>query len=105
MSIALCHLQSSINSDKGLGTYSQSVLYVTLLLSCMFVPTWLIKTLRVKWTLVLCQLCYSLYIAAQFAPSFGTLIPSAIILGIGAAPMVCFCQLDKPVSYLTYTNY
>ena len=31
--------------------------------------------------------CYSVYIAAQFYPSFGTLVPASIIVGIGAAPM------------------
>ena len=31
--------------------------------------------------------CYSAYIAAQFYPQFYTLIPGAIILGLGAAPM------------------
>lgn len=72
----------------GLGTGSLSTLYAAIVLSCMFVPTWMIKTLKCKWTLVVCQLCYSAYIAAQFYPSFETLIPGAIILGFGAAPMV-----------------
>ena len=33
------------------------------------------------------MLCYSTYIGAQFYPEFYTLIPGAIILGMGAAPM------------------
>ena len=37
--------------------------------------------------MVACQLCYVAYIIAQFYPTFGTLIPGAIILGLGAAPM------------------
>ncbi|CAB4067613.1 UNC93-like protein,Protein unc-93 homolog A [Lepeophtheirus salmonis] len=40
-----------------------------------------------KWTLVFSMLCYSLYIGAQFYPKFYTLIPAAIVLGMGAAPM------------------
>jgi len=56
----------------------------------MFVPTWLIKVLKCKWTIVVCQFCYSAYIAAQFYPTFYTLIPAAIILGFGAAPMVAY---------------
>lgn len=84
---SVSNLQSSINAEAGLGTAAQSTIYVALILSCMFVPTWLIKTLSCKWTLVLCQLCYSLYIIAQFWPSFATLIPTAAIVGIGAAPM------------------
>lgn len=88
-------MQSSINSDAGLGTTASAAIYASLIVSCMFVPTWLIKTLKCKWTIVFCQLCYSLYIIAQFWPSFGTLIPAAIILGMGAAPMVMT---------LTFTN-
>ncbi len=33
------------------------------------------------------MLSYSAYIAAQFYPEYYTLIPTAIILGFGAAPM------------------
>ena len=71
----------------GLGTYSLSVIYGSLVLSCMFVPSFMIKKLTVKWTLVVSIFCYSTYIAAQFYPAFSTLIPGAIILGLGAAPM------------------
>merc|ERR1711892_687889 len=39
------------------------------------------------WTLVICIFCYSTYIAAQFYPEFYTLLPTAFILGMGAAPM------------------
>ena len=53
----------------------------------MFVPTFLIKKLTVKWAMVLSMFCYTAYIGAQFYPHFGTLIPGAIILGAGAAPM------------------
>ena len=53
----------------------------------MFVPTIMIKKLTVKWTMVVSIFCYSAYIAAQFHPQFYTLVPGAIILGLGAAPM------------------
>ena len=53
----------------------------------MFVPSFMIKKLTVKWTMVVSIFCYSTYIAAQFYPEFYTLIPGAIILGLGAAPM------------------
>ncbi|CAG0879668.1 unnamed protein product [Cyprideis torosa] len=84
---SMAYLQSSINPNEGLGTASLSVIYVALVLSCMFLPTYLIKTFTVKWTLCFCMLTYSLYIAGQFYPRFYTLIPGAIILGMGAAPM------------------
>jgi hypothetical protein len=63
------------------------VIYAALVVSCMFLPAFVIKKLTAKWAMVFSMLCYSTYIGAQFYPSFGTLIPGAIILGFGAAPM------------------
>jgi len=84
---SMANLQSSINKVEGLGTTSLAVIYAALVVSCMFVPTLLIKKLTVKWTMVVSIFCYSTYIAAQFHPQFYTLVPGAIILGLGAAPM------------------
>ncbi|XP_076262832.1 UNC93-like protein isoform X2 [Rhynchophorus ferrugineus] len=81
------NLQSSINAKDGLGTLSLSSIFAALVVSCIFVPSFLIKRLTVKWTLCLSMLCYAPYIAAQFYPKFYTLIPCGIIVGIGAAPM------------------
>ena len=84
---SMSKLQSSINAVQNLGTWSSTAVYVSLILSCMFMPSILIKYLKVKWTLVVCIFCYSTYMAAQFYPQFYTLIPTAFILGLGAAPM------------------
>lgn len=84
---SMSKLQSSINTVQNLGTWSSTAVYVSLILSCMFMPSILIKWLKVKWTLVICIFCYSTYMAAQFYPEFYTLIPTALILGLGAAPM------------------
>ena len=46
------YLQSSINIDAGLGNWSQTTVYISLILSSMFIPTWMIKTLKCKWTMV-----------------------------------------------------
>jgi len=84
---SMSKLQSSINVVNNLGTWANACVYASLILSCMFMPSILIKYLKVKWTLVLCVFCYSTYIAAQFYPEFYTLLPTAFILGMGAAPM------------------
>jgi len=84
---SMSKLQSSINVVDNLGTWSSTSVYISLILSCMFMPSILIKYLKVKWTLVVCIFCYSTYMAAQFYPEFYTLIPTAFILGLGAAPM------------------
>ncbi|XP_050733429.1 UNC93-like protein [Eriocheir sinensis] len=82
---SMANLQSSINKVKG--TYALSTLYTALVVSCAFVPTWMIKKFKAKWTLCFSMLCYSTYIAAQFYPQVWTLVPTSIILGLGAAPM------------------
>lgn len=81
------NLQSSINAREGLGTVSLSAIYAALVVSCIFVPTFLIKRLTVKWTLCFSMLCYAPYIGAQFYPRFYTLVPAGVLLGLGAAPM------------------
>ncbi|VVC94339.1 UNC93-like protein [Leptidea sinapis] len=81
------NLQSSINAADGLGTVSLCSIYAALVLSCIFVPTFLIKRLTVKWTLCLSMMCYAPYIAAQFYPAFYTLVPAGVVVGLGAAPM------------------
>jgi hypothetical protein len=84
---SMSKLQSSINVVNNLGTWANACVYASLILSCMFMPSIMIKMLKVKWTLVICIFCYSTYIAAQFYPEFYTLLPTAFILGMGAAPM------------------
>ena len=56
---------------NNLGTWANAAVYASLILSCMFMPSLLIKWLKVKWTLVVCIFCYSTYIAAQFYPQVG----------------------------------
>ncbi|XP_043230217.1 UNC93-like protein isoform X2 [Amphibalanus amphitrite] len=84
---SMSNLQSSINSEAGLGTKSLATIYVALIVSCMFLPSLVIKKLTCKWAMVVCTFCYSLYMLAQFYPRSYTMIPAAIILGFGAAPM------------------
>ena len=84
---SMSKLQSSINSVANLGTWANSAIYASLILSACFMPSLLINWLKVKWTLVLSVFTYSFYIAAQFYPEFYTLIPTAFILGMGAAPL------------------
>ncbi|XP_063602289.1 UNC93-like protein [Penaeus indicus] len=82
---SMANLQSSINKVEG--TTALSTLYAALVISCAFVPTWMIKKFKAKWTLAVSMLGYSTYIAAQFYPRVWTLVPTSILLGLGAAPM------------------
>jgi hypothetical protein len=63
------------------------VIYASLIISSMFVPSYLLKKFGSKWGMVFSMFCYSLYIAAQFYPRIYTLVPAAIVIGFGAAPL------------------
>ncbi|KAK1170739.1 hypothetical protein AOXY_G7665 [Acipenser oxyrinchus oxyrinchus] len=80
-------LQSSLNADQGLGTASLSVIYGAIILSSMFLPPILIKNLGRKWTIVVSMGCYVAYSLGNLYPSWETLIPTSIILGLGGAPL------------------
>lgn len=91
---SMANLQSSINQT--VGTASLTTIYVALVVSCCFLPSLLIKVLKTKYTMAICMLGYSSYIAAQFYPTLATMVPTAILLGLGAAPM-----WSAKCSYLT----
>jgi hypothetical protein len=78
---SIANLQSSLNSDQGLGTASLSSIYVTLVVSCLFLPPIMIKNLGLKWTIAISQFAYLLFIAANMYPKWYILMPAAIILG------------------------
>ena len=78
---SLQNLQSSLNKDEGLGLVSLSVIYAALILSCIFVPPFVIGRLGCKWTLVLAMTGYVLYTVSNYYARWGTLIPASIIIG------------------------
>ncbi|XP_002134951.2 UNC93-like protein [Drosophila pseudoobscura] len=81
------NLQSSLNAKEGLGTIALSCIYLSMGISCMLLPTIMIRLLTCKWTLVVGQVCFIPYIALQLYSRFYTLIPAGILLGVFAAPM------------------
>lgn len=58
----IANLQSSINARDGLGTISLSAIYGAIVVSCIFLPTLLIRRLTAKWTLCFSMVCYAPYI-------------------------------------------
>lgn len=96
---SLSNLQSSLNKDEGLGVGGLAIIYGALVISCMFVPPVVIARLGCKWTVALSMLCYILYMVANFYAVWGTIVPSAIILGFGAAPL-----WSAKCTYLTETG-
>ena len=71
----MANLQSSLNSDQGLGTASLAVIYITIIISCLFLPPVMIKNIGLKWTIVISMACYLLFIAANMYPKWYILIP------------------------------
>ncbi|XP_036406170.1 protein unc-93 homolog A [Megalops cyprinoides] len=80
-------LQSSLNSEAGMGVASLSVIYASIILSSMFLPPILIKNLGCKWTIVASMACYVTYSFGNIYPGWATLIPTSVILGLGGSPL------------------
>lgn len=72
---AIANLQSSLNSNQSLGTLSLSANYVTLFASCLFFPKLMVKFFGLKWTIVISQAVYILFIASNMYPTWYTLFP------------------------------
>lgn len=83
------NLQSSINADGSLGTFTLASIYGSLIFSNIFLPTLIISWLGCKWTIALSILTYVPFMAAQFYPKFYTMIPAGLMVGIGAGPLWC----------------
>ena len=96
---SLSNLQSSLNKAEGLGVGGLATIYGALVVSCMFLPPFIIGRLGCKWTVAFSMLCYILYMAANFYAVWATIIPGAIILGMGAAPL-----WSAKCTYLTETG-
>ena len=75
---SIANLQSSLNTDGGLGTASLSTIYVSLIISSIFVPSTMIKRLGVKKTIFISQLGYILYILSNIYPRYYTMMPVRI---------------------------
>jgi hypothetical protein len=83
----MSNLLSSFYPDDGLGTYTNATVYGFLIISSLFVPSFMMRQLTVKWSLVLSMLGYTFYMAAQYHPNFYTMLPAAACVGLSAAPL------------------
>ncbi|XP_078226973.1 protein unc-93 homolog A isoform X2 [Callithrix jacchus] len=85
--VDLTSSQSSLYSEEGLGVTALSTLYGGMLLSSMFLPPLLIQRLGCKGTILLSMCGYVAFSVGNFFASWYTLIPTSILLGLGAAPL------------------
>ncbi|KAK3609387.1 hypothetical protein CHS0354_011964 [Potamilus streckersoni] len=77
-------LQSSLNTEGGLGTTCLAVLYGTFLISCITVSPIADKYMGSRLIIPLSMSCYVLFVAANFHADWFTLVPGSVIIGIGA---------------------
>ena len=65
--------------------WSNTAIFTSLILSCMFLPSLFAKILTVKWTITLGMFSYTLFICTQIHPGFYTVVPGGILFGFGTA--------------------
>ncbi|XP_076253185.1 UNC93-like protein isoform X2 [Rhynchophorus ferrugineus] len=83
------NLQSSINSEAALGTFTLAAIYGSLILSNIFLPVIVIRWLGAKWAISLSFVAYMPFIISQFYPRFYTMIPAGLAVGFGGGPLWC----------------
>ena len=84
--LAIQNLQTSLNQEKGLGIISLSCMYACIILSGILAPA-ILKLIGEKKILIISFICHVIYTGTNFYPTFATLLPSSILLGITAGPM------------------
>ncbi|XP_040584236.1 protein unc-93 homolog A isoform X2 [Mesocricetus auratus] len=70
-----------------MGVATLSTIYCTMMLSSMFLPPILIKRFGCKWTMAGAMCCYMTFSLANFYATWYTLIPTSVLLGLGAGPL------------------
>lgn len=83
----LSRLQSSLHRIPNMGTINLAVLYTALMLSCMFLPTLVIRFIGHRRTIAISFSGYILYMAANGYAVWATMIPASVLVGICAAPL------------------
>ncbi|CAF3720182.1 unnamed protein product [Rotaria magnacalcarata] len=73
----ISNLQSSLNTEANVGVNSLSIIYACLIISAIFLPHPLISILGLKWTIVMSQIPYLLYVAANYYPKSYIMYPAA----------------------------
>ena len=84
---SLQNLQSSINVAGGLGNVGLTALYVAFLVSCVFLPPFVLSKLGMKRTIIISMFGYVTYTLASFHANWWTVIPASVVLGVMASTL------------------
>ncbi|CAC5400249.1 Protein unc-93 homolog A,UNC93-like protein [Mytilus coruscus] len=104
---SITNLQSTLNKEDGLGTGGLAIIYGALVISCMFLPSFVISHLGCKWTIAASMVCYLLYMAANFHAVWSLIVPASVIIGLGSAPLwsaKCSYLTRMAIRYAHLTN-
>ena len=75
-------LQSALNQDKGLGVISSALSFSVQLITCLVLPQFVADLIGFKWTLVISETLYLLYVASNFYPRYYTSLPGSALMGL-----------------------
>ncbi|GIY77732.1 protein unc-93 homolog A [Caerostris extrusa] len=81
----LTMLQSTMNHEQGIGVASQALSYACFCISAVLFPKYAIKKLGSKGTFALSMLSYLPYVASNFYSHWILVVPTSIIIGMGAS--------------------
>lgn len=84
--MAIQNLQTSLNQEANVGAVSLITIYATCGIVSFLSPV-IVSTLGAKWSLALGWTGHCLFVAANFYPVMGTMIPASLILGFVATPI------------------
>lgn len=79
----LLSLQSSINVVDGLGTFTVAIIYSTAVFFTLFCVPTILRRFGAKKCVCWCEITYVIYTVANIYPTFYTMIPASLIVGMG----------------------
>ncbi|XP_053402243.1 protein unc-93 homolog A-like isoform X2 [Mercenaria mercenaria] len=80
---SFANLQSSLNKAEGLGTTGLALLYAVMMLTSLFITPITVERISTKWVMIWSMCTYIIYMATGFYPSWYTVTPASVIIGIG----------------------
>ncbi|CAD5210982.1 unnamed protein product [Bursaphelenchus okinawaensis] len=98
----LQNLQTSVNDQ--LGGDSLSIMYLSLAISSLFVPNFVVNRLGSKLTLITAFGIMIIYMLANFLPQYYSLLPASVLAGVAASCMWSACSYYITQSGINYAK-
>ncbi|KHJ92886.1 hypothetical protein OESDEN_07214 [Oesophagostomum dentatum] len=83
--VTMQHLMTSVERDEAPEDVLYKVLYLSLAISSLFVPSYMINRLGCKLTLITAMGIFVFYMAVNIRPSYPSLIPASILAGMAGS--------------------